>query len=149
VGLRRRTTTLALIALAAPAAALAVPADSALASPCQQAACRVQFMLGSTLRNFRSEESFDTTEAYVAVRLLDDGRALREASSSGADGCRRSMRGYGIAATVSTCAETGPVRVTAVRLDGAPDYLTISYRSWPYLNTGSQSSSSSGGAAAH
>jgi hypothetical protein len=154
MGVRRRSGTLSVLlltgALAAawPAQAASPPAQP---TPCQQAPCRVQVMVGQTVRNYSSEQSFDTSKAYVSVRLFSERRPLRQVSASGTDGCRRKLRGFGVEATASTCAEVGPVRVTLARLYGDPGLITVSYRSWPYLYPGSDASaagSMTGGATA-
>ena len=137
-------------ALAAAWPAQAAPPASQ-PSPCAQAPCRYQLMVGQTVRNFSSEQSFDTTRAYVSVRLFSERRPLRQVSSSGSDGCRGKLRGFGVEATVSTCAEIGPVRVTAARLYGDPGFITVSCRSWPYLYPGGDASAAgtmTGGATA-
>jgi hypothetical protein len=109
-------------------------------------------MVGQTVRNYSSEQTFDTNKAYVSVRLFSERRPLRQVSSSGTDGCRRKLRGFGVEATASTCAEIGPVRVTAARLYGDPGMITVSFRSWPYLDpTGAKSTATTtttGGATA-
>src|SRR4051794_8967082 len=154
MGVKRRSATLAcLVLVGALAAAWPAQAASPRASPvsCVQAPCRDQLMVGPTVRNYRTDQSFDTTRAYVSVRLFSERRPLRRVSASGTDGCRRTLRGYGVEATVNTCAEIGPVRVTAARLYGDPGWLTISCRSWPYLDPGGDASSAgsaTGGAAA-
>jgi hypothetical protein len=109
-------------------------------------------MVGSTVRNYRTPQSFDSTRAYVAVRVFTEQRPLRQVSASGTDGCRRTLRGFGLEATVNTCADVGPVRVTAARLYCDPGWLTISCRSWPYLDPGGSTSSTNemtGGATAN
>jgi hypothetical protein len=91
-------------------------------------------MVGSAVSNYRSDASFDASKAYVSVRLFSERRALRQASASGTDGCRKTLRGFGLEATVNTCAEAGPVRVTVARLYGDPGWVTIWCRSWPYVD---------------
>jgi hypothetical protein len=155
MGVSRRSATLScLVLLGVLAAAWTAEAASPPSSPvpCEQSPCRDQLMVGSTVKTYRTPQAFDTTKAYVSVRLFSERRPLRQVSASGTDGCRRTLRGFGVEATVSTCAEIGPVRVTAARLYGAPGWLTVSCRSWRYLDAGGNASSASsmtGGAAAH
>jgi hypothetical protein len=146
MGVWRRQACLALLLIVSGLAA-AWPAQARAPVPCQEQACRYQLMVGDTVRNFRTDEVFDSDRAYVSVRLYSEHRPLQTVDSSGADGCRRTLRGYGIEATVNTCSSPGPVRVTAARLHGAPGALTISCRSWPYLDAGAGTSGagSSGG----
>jgi len=148
---RLRILAFAVLALSAPLAGTPSPASARQGSgadPCVDAACRAQLMVGAELTRFRSRESFDAAGSFVSVRVSAAGRELRESSSAGVDGCRRTLRGGGVIATVSTCAGAAPVRVSALRVYGRPDYIQISYRCFPYLGSEDGGDSSDGGATA-
>jgi hypothetical protein len=111
------------------ATALIIPGlTSARARPCEDESCTARILVGPEPVLFVSRERFDLAERRLAVRVLVDGESLRPLADADRPGCRRHLRGPGVAATVSVCGRLARLEVRAGRTWGGTVPMEIRYR---------------------
>jgi hypothetical protein len=112
------------------------PAGAMPDDPCRVTPCSATLTVDEAPVRWNSVELFYPQNEDVVVTLSVAGRTLRQSSSGGVDGCRRSYRGAGLVATVRVCDTETPVRIRAKRRRRGMVDLAIVYQAAPFMDGG-------------
>jgi hypothetical protein len=126
-------------------ALLAAPALTDAARACRERSCEARLSVDPRGTLYRSAEWFRPAREAVTVRLFAAGRELQTVDRDRSGRCRRHLRAPGIAARVSVCGESTPVKVWAERTWGGSVEMRILYRSRPLPAQGVKGASTGSG----